>query len=194
MHGTRTVPRAGLSEDRVVEEAELLADEGAPVTLVELARRLGVQVPSLYKHVAGAADLQRLVSIRAKNELGDILARATVGKAGPDAVAALASAYRDWAVAHPGRYATTLRAPDDGDPLDVAASSRAIQIIFDALAGYGLVDRDAIDATRIFRATLHGFVALDAAGAFALPGLDRSFARLIAVLTLSLDQWPSLTI
>jgi AcrR family transcriptional regulator len=194
MHGTRTVPRAGLSEDRVVEEAELLADEGAPVTLVELARRLGVQVPSLYKHVAGAADLQRLVSIRAKNELGDILARATVGKAGPDAVAALASAYRDWAVAHPGRYATTLRAPDDGDPLDVAASSRAIQIIFDALAGYGLVDQDAIDATRIFRATLHGFVALDAAGAFALPGLDHSFARLIAVLTLSLDQWPSLTI
>jgi hypothetical protein len=194
MPGTRTVPRAGLSEDRVVEEAELLADEGAPVTLVELARRLGVQVPSLYKHVAGAADLQRLVSIRAKNELGDILARATVGKAGPDAVAALASAYRDWAVAHPGRYATTLRAPDDGDPLDVAASSRAIQIIFDALAGYGLVDQDAIDATRIFRATLHGFVALDAAGAFALPGLDHSFARLIAVLTLSLDQWPSLTI
>ncbi len=178
----------------MVEEAELLADEGTPVTLVELARRLGVQVPSLYKHVAGADDLQRLVSIRAKNELGDILARATVGKAGPDAVAALAYAYRDWAVAHPGRYATTLRAPDDSDPLDVAASSRAIRVIFDALAGYGLVDQDAIDATRIFRATLHGFVALDAAGAFALPDLDRSFARLVAVLTLSLDQWPALTI
>ena len=188
------MPRAGLSEDRVVEEAELLADEGVPVTLVELARRLGVQVPSLYKHVAGADDLQRLVSIRAKNELGDVLARATVGKAGPDAVAALAYAYRDWALAHPGRYATTLRAPDDGDPLDVAASSRAIQVIFDALAGYGLVDEDAIDATRIFRATLHGFVALDAAGAFALPDLDRSFARLVGVLTLSLDQWPALTI
>jgi AcrR family transcriptional regulator len=189
-----TVPRAGLSEDRVVEEAELLADEGVPVTLVELARRLGVQVPSLYKHVAGADDLQRLVSIRAKNEIGDVLARATVGKAGPDAVAALAYAYRDWAVAHPGRYATTLRAPDDADPLDVAASSRAIRVIFDALAGYGLVDQDAIDATRIFRATLHGFVALDAAGAFALPDLDRSFARLVAVLAQSLDQWPALTI
>jgi AcrR family transcriptional regulator len=188
------VPRAGLSEDRVVEEAEFLADEGAPVTLVELARRLGVQVPSLYKHVAGADDLQRLVSIRAKDELADVLARATVGKAGPDAVTALAYAYRDWAVEHPGRYATTLRAPDDADPLDVAASSRAIQVIFDALAGYGLVDQDAIDATRIFRATLHGFVTLDAAGAFALPDLDRSFARLVAVLRLSLDEWPSLTI
>jgi AcrR family transcriptional regulator len=188
------MPRAGLSEDRVVEEAGLLADEGSPVTLVELARRLGVQVPSLYKHVAGADALQQLVSVRAKSELADVLARATVGKAGPDAVAALAVTYRDWAVAHPGRYATTLRAPDEGDPADVAASSRAIQVMFDALAGYGLVDRDAIDATRIFRATLHGFVTLNAAGAFALPDLDRSFARLVAVLQHSLAEWGALTI
>jgi AcrR family transcriptional regulator len=188
------MPRAGLSEDRVVEEAEILADEGSPVTLVQLARRLGVQVPSLYKHVAGADALQQLISIRAKNELADILTRATVGKAGPDAVAALAGAYREWADAHPGRYATTLRAPDDSDAADVAASSRAIQIVFDALAGYGLVDRDAIDATRVIRATLHGFVTLDAAGAFALPDLDRSFTRLVAVLQHSLANWPSLTI
>jgi len=188
------MPRAGLSEDRVVEEAEFLADEGSPVTLVELARRLGVQVPSLYKHVAGADALQQLVSVRAKGELADVLARATVGKAGPDAVAALAIAYRDWAIAHPGRYATTLRAPDESDPADVAASSRAIQVMFDALAGYGLVDEDAIDATRIFRATLHGFVTLDAAGAFALPDLDRSFARLVAMLQHSLANWGALTI
>lgn len=188
------MPRAGLSEDRVVEEAEILADEGVPVTLGELARRLGVQVPSLYKHVGGADDLQRLVSIRAKNELGDVVARATVGKAGPAAVAALAYAYRNWAVAHPGRYATTLRAPNDSDPLDVEASGRAIQVVFDALAGYELVGQDAIDATRIFRATLHGFVTLNAVGAFALPDLERSFARLVAVLQLSLAEWPSLTI
>jgi AcrR family transcriptional regulator len=188
------VPRAGLSEDRVVEEAEVLADEGGPVTLVELARRLGVQVPSLYKHVAGADDLQRLVSLRARNEFSDVLARATVGKSGADAVAAIATAYRDWATAHPGRYATTLRAPNAADPADIAASGRAIQVIFDALAGYGLVDDDAIDATRLFRSTLHGFVTLVAAGAFALGDLDRSFRRMVAVFQLSLAQWPSLTI
>jgi AcrR family transcriptional regulator len=188
------MPRAGLSEDRVVEEAELLADEGGPVTLVELARRLGVQVPSLYKHVAGADDLQRLVSLRARTELSDVLTRSTVGKSGPDAVAALATAYRDWATAHPGRYATTLRAPNPDDPADIAASSRAIQVIFDALAGFGLVDDDAIDATRLFRSTLHGFVTLVAAGAFALPDLDRSFRRMVAVFQLSLAQWPALTI
>jgi AcrR family transcriptional regulator len=188
------LPRAGLSEDRVVEEAELLSDEGEPVTLALLARRLGVQVPSLYKHVAGADALQQLVSVRAKTELGDVLARATVGKAGGDALAALAIAYRDWATAHPGRYATTLRAPDINDPEDMAAAGRAIQVIFDALAGYGLAEQDMIDATRIFRSTLHGFVTLTAAGAFALPDLDRSFRRMVAMFQLSLAEWSTVTI
>ena len=188
------MPRAGLNSDRVVEAAELLADEGEPLSLAVLARRLGVQVPSLYKHVAGVDELQRQVANRAKVELGDALTRAAVGKAGPDAVAALAVAYRDWALEHPARYATTLRAPDPNDPDDMAAAGRAIQVIFDALAGYGLADDDAIDATRYIRSTLHGFVALIAAGAFALPDLDRSFEQMVAVLQLGFAQWPSRTI
>ena len=188
------MPRAGLSEDRVVEEAELLADEGASVTLVELARRLGVQVPSLYKHVSGADDLHRLMSIRARNEFADVLARAAVGKSGGDAIEALSIAYRDWASAHPGRYATTLRAPAADDPEDLAASSRAIQVIFDALGGYGLTELELIDATRLIRSSLHGFVTLTAAGAFALPDLDRSFGRMIAMFRASFAQWRSLTI
>ena len=188
------MPRAGLSEDRVVEEAELLADEGSPVTLAALAARLGVQTPSLYKHVGGADDLQRLVAIRARHELTEVLARATVGKSSGDAVDALAWAYRDWAMAHPGRYATTLRAPDPTDPVDVEISDRAITVIFDALAGYGLAGDDAIDATRYIRSMLHGFVTLIAAGAFELGGLDRSFRRFIATLKHGLADWNAVTI
>ncbi len=188
------MPRAGLTTDRVIEEAETLADEGQPITLAVLARRLGVQVPSLYKHVAGVDALQRSVANRAKFELADVLAGAAVGRAGADAVAALAFAYRDWALEHPGRYATTLRAPDPNDPKDSAAASRAIQVIFEALGAYGLVDDDAIDATRYVRSTLHGFVALIAAGAFGLPDLDRSFDRMVAVLQQSFANWPSRTI
>jgi AcrR family transcriptional regulator len=188
------LPRAGLSEDRVVAEAEILADEGQPVTLAALAVRLGVQAPSLYKHVAGADALQQLVSIRARREFAEVLARAAVGKAGGDAVEALAWAYRDWATAHPGRYITTLRAPDINDPADMEASSAAIQVIFDALAGYGLGGDDAIDATRLIRSSLHGFVALKAAGAFELPDLGRSFRRLIVSLQQSLASWNAVTI
>jgi AcrR family transcriptional regulator len=188
------LPRAGLSEDRVVEEAELLSDEGEPVTLAVLARRVGVQVPSLYKHVASLDDLHRLMSIRARTEFASVLERATVGKAGADAVAALAYAYRDWAVQHPRRYETTLRAPNPDDEADMAASARAIQVIFDALSAFGLGGDDAIDATRLTRSTLHGFVTLNAAGAFALGDLDRTFARFVTVLQLSFAQRSSLTI
>ena len=190
------MPRAGLSTARVVEEAELLADEtGSPaVSLVTLAARLGVQVPSLYKHVAGADDLHRLISVSAKNELADVLGRATVGKARAEAVAALATTYREWATAHPGRYATTLRAPLPGDEADLAASDRAVRVMFDALAGYGLTGDDAVDATRLLRASLHGFISLAAAGGFGLPEVDRTFARLVTSAQLMLEQWRSVTI
>jgi AcrR family transcriptional regulator len=185
------VPRAGLSEGRVVEEAEQLADEGGVVTLAAIAARLGVRVPSLYKHVAGSDALQQLIATRAKNELADVLGRASVGRARADAVEAIAWVYRRWATEHPGRYATTLRAPVPDDAADLTASERAIQVVLDALNGYGLTGAAAIDATRMLRATLHGFVALDAAGAFGLPDLDRSFARLIAGLQVMLESWPT---
>ena len=75
------MPRAGLSTARVVEEAEAVADEVglSRLTLAEVAARLGVRVPSLYKHVDGMDALVRGVSVRAKAELGDVLARAAVG-------------------------------------------------------------------------------------------------------------------
>ena len=75
----------------------------------------------------------------------------------------------------------------------MAASTAAVQIVFDALAGYGLTGDDAIDATRAFRAALHGFVSLEAAGGFGLPqDVDRSFAQLVNALKAGLKNWSTL--
>ena len=81
------MPRAGLTESRVVEEAERIADEVglSHLTLAALAERLGVRQPSLYKHVDGLDAVRRSIAIRAKTELADILARAAVGRSGGDA-------------------------------------------------------------------------------------------------------------
>jgi AcrR family transcriptional regulator len=186
------MPRAGLTQSRVVDEAEQLADEagGSHVSLAAIAGRLGVQVPSLYKHVAGLPALRSLMEARAKSELAEVLGRSAVGVSSDDAVDRLAVAYRDWAQRHPGRYEFTLRAPAPDDPASLEASDRASRVIFDALAGYGLSGDDAVDATRAVRAALHGFVALEAAGGFGLPrDVDRSFERLVRALTLSLREW-----
>jgi AcrR family transcriptional regulator len=186
------VPRAGLTEAAVVDEAERLADDVglSNLTLAALAQRLGVRQPSLYKHIAGMDALQRRVAIRAKDELASVLGRAAVGRAGGDALAAMAHAYRDWALRHPGRYASAQRAPQAGDVEDETASAHVVQVARDVMAGFDLRDDDAVDAIRALRAALHGFVALETGGGFGLPvSIDRSFDRLVAGLEAAFTTW-----
>jgi len=186
------MPRAGLNRARVVEEAADLADRVGydRLTLAAVAERCGVRLPSLYKHVKGIDDLRGLLATRAVRELADELGRSAVGRAGADALGAMAGRYRDYAHRHPGGYAASLRAPDpEAEGLRAAAAS-VLEVVFAILAGYGITGMDAVDATRMVRSALHGFVSLDAAGGFGLPqDLDRSFARLIGGLDAALRAW-----
>ena len=184
--------RAGLTNIVVVEAAEAMIDvpDAGPLTLAALADRLGVKQPSLYKHIDGMDDLCRSIAVRAKLELADVMARAAVGKAGGDAITSMSHSYRKWAATHPGRYATTVRAPAPGDAGDEAASFEITKVAFEIMSGLGLQGDDAVDAIRALRAVLHGFVALEAQGAFALPtDIDRSFDRLVAGVIASLASW-----
>ncbi|MGW0434611.1 TetR/AcrR family transcriptional regulator [Micromonospora sp. NPDC003197] len=186
--------RAGLTPTRVVAEAAQLADETGldRLTLAAVAQRLGVALPSLYKHVRGLDDLHRLLAIRALQELADQLSEATVGRSGSAALRHLASAYRTYAGNHPGSYAATLRsAAASDDATYLAASDRAVRIVYAVLAGYGLTADQLVDATRVLRSGLHGFVALEAVGGFGLPeDVDRSYERLISVLDQAFTAWP----
>ena len=183
--------RAGLTEILVIEEAERLADEvGLPqMTLAALAGRLGVRQPSLYKHIEGIDGLLRSISVRAKNELAYVLARAAVGRERAEALTSISHAYRGWALAHPGRYAAAQSAPAPGDTEDQAASLAVVQVATDILAGYKLGDDDAIDATRALRSALHGFITLESSG-FGLPvDIDRSFERLVNGIATAFSSW-----
>ncbi len=169
-----------------------MADEvGLPhLTLAALAARLGVRQPSLYKHIDGMHGLQRGLAVRAKNELANILARAAIGRERGDAIAAISKAYRAWAHEHPGRYAAAQPAPAVDDAEDIAASQAAVSVVTAVLAGYGLRDDDAIDATRALRSALHGFVTLELSGGFGLPvEIDRSYERLVRGLVAAFSSW-----
>jgi AcrR family transcriptional regulator len=190
------VPRVGLNSVRVIEEAEAVVDELglSNLTLSAIASRLGVQIPSLYKHVPGMAALQREVGVRAKNDLAITLARAAVGRAGYDAILAVAIAYRSWAKQHPGRYATTLRAPAPDEESYVAASNEVLRVVSDVFVGFDLAGDDLIDAIRALRATLHGFIELELAGGFGLPvDVDRSFERAVRTLAIALTEGKALS-
>jgi AcrR family transcriptional regulator len=186
------MPRAGLTADRVVEEAERMADDAGlgQLNLTALAERLGVRQPSIYKHIDSMADLRRSISIRAKAELGDVLARAAVGRSKADAIHAMSQAYRTWALLHPGRYEAAQYAPAPGDAEDEAVSLAVVQIFADVLAAYQLHGDDAIDAIRALRSALHGFVALESGGGFGLSAdIDRSFERLVRGMVTAFASW-----
>ncbi len=174
--------RAGLSHDVVVTRAAAIVDEigWERLTLAVVAERLGVRLPSLYKHIASLDGLRRDLAVLATRELADALGAAAVGRASTDALHAAAEAYRNFALAHPGRYAATVRAPAPDDIEHAEAVDAVLRVVFSVLAGYGLAGDDAIDAVRALRAGLHGFVTLEAGGGFAMPrDVERSYHRLI---------------
>jgi AcrR family transcriptional regulator len=186
------MPRAGLTRATVVAAAADLADEVGweRLTLAALAGRLGVRLPSLYKHIASFDALRRDVAVLAVTELGDAMTAAAVGRAGPDALRSVAAAYRRYGQGHPGRYPATVRAPAAEDEAHTAAAATVLRIVLAVLAGYGLDDTDAIDAARALRASLHGFVTLEAGGGFGMPyDVDRSYDRLIDGFDAMLHRW-----
>ena len=188
------MPRVGLTPQTVVREAARLADEVGHdrLTLAALAGRLGVALPSLYKHVRGADALNQKLGALALAELADEMTAAAAGRAGVDALRGVAAAWRDYARRHPGRYPAAQQVPADPDPDHVAAGRRALDAVYAILLGYGLTGDDAVDAARIFRSAVHGFVTLEAVGGFGLPrGIDRSFDQLVAALDTAYRHWRS---
>lgn len=61
-----------------------------------------------------------------------------------------------------------------------AASGALVGVAVAVLSGYRIAGGDLVDAVRILRSALHGFVALEQAGGFGLPtSVDATFARLV---------------
>lgn len=173
--------RVGLDRAAVVKAAVELVDESrGELSLGDVARRLGVRTPSLYNHVGGLDDLRRELALLGMRELTGVILRAAAGRAGIDALSAVAHAYRDWARARPGLYMATQRAPGAGDEELNAAALEVVNVLAAIFEPLGFSGDDAIHAIRGFRSLLHGFVALEAAGGFGIPlDLDTSFQRAV---------------
>lgn len=175
-------PRKHIDRDRVLQVAIRLADERGfdALTLAAVASELGIRVPSLYNHVDGLPGLRRAMTLWGLRALGEGMRRAAVGKAGADAVASAARAYRAFARAHPGIYAATLRAPTPDEPDLAAAGQEILDVVLAILEPYGYTTDDRLHMVRGLRSLLHGFVDLEIAGGFGL-ALDRdeSFRRLV---------------
>ena len=83
-------PHTQTSRSRAASVADELGFDW--LTLASLANRFGVTVPSLYKHVNGIDGLKRDLAVLAVRELTAAMSRAAVGRAGRDALHAIANA------------------------------------------------------------------------------------------------------
>lgn len=180
------MPRAGLGPDAVVAAGAALADEvGFPsLTMGRVAERIGVRTPSLYKHVAGQEDLVRRIAALALDEAAGAVGAATQGRAGRDALAAAAHAFRDFVVTHPGRYAATIGVEPTGpdDPIALAGL-RLLDAFTAVLHGYAVPAEELDHALRAVRSALHGFATLQAGNGFQWSAdVDESFDWLIDLL------------
>lgn len=186
------MPRAGVTAERVVQEAAALVDaEGLDALRVAaLAERLGVRPASVYAHVAGLGEIRDGVTALALHELADAAAAAVAGRAGVEALRAYADVVRDYAREHPGRYAATRLAVDEGSPA-VAAGRRHSELIGAVLRGYGLSESATVDAVRLVGSMVHGFVSLELAGAFdhSEPPAASSWPRVVGAVDAALRSW-----
>lgn len=184
------MPRVGLSRQQVVEAAARLVDEeGADaLSLTRLATQLGVRTPSLYNHIGGLDDLRRALGLRVADALAEVGRQAAMGKAGLDALIAVADAFREEVKAHPHTYAYGQVARPDDEEWS-RRSWRAVEPILAILAGYGIEGEEAIHAARSLRAAIHGFVMLEIAGGFGLDvDVDESYRALVALLDAGLSR------
>ncbi|HWD79099.1 MAG TPA: TetR-like C-terminal domain-containing protein [Kribbella sp.] len=186
--------RAGLTADRLAAAGAALADEHGfdQVTASALARHFDVQVASLYSHVRNSDDLKTRIATLALTELADQAAGAVAGRAGADALSALADVYRSYAHQHPGRYtASRYLPPTSPDTAHVAAGKRHSELMRAVLRAYDLDEPAETDAVRLLGSVIHGYVSLELAGSFSYsrPDSADSWPRILAALDNLLRTW-----
>ncbi len=179
----------GLDRTRVIAAAAELADRDGleALTLAKVAAHLGVRLPSLYNYVDGLDGMRRELALLGCRELAGVVTHATIGTTQDEAVVALAEAYHAYAVAHPGRYAATVRAPGPDDTELQQAAEQLIVILAKVLEPYQLGEEMLLHTIRALRSIVHGFVSLESSGGFGLPlSRDASFHYLISLFVAGL--------
>ena len=140
------------------------------LTMTELARKLGVQGPSLYNHVDNIDAVLADVQVEALTELAGRLVGAAVGKTQGEAITAFASIHYEFAAEHPGLYDLATREGIDSARMSVAGAP-AGQALRAVIQSFGIPD-PTLNMQLICMALLHGAIDLVRSGLLNAPSID----------------------
>jgi AcrR family transcriptional regulator len=150
---------------QIVQAArQLLEQDGAQaLTMRRLADRLGIRAPSLYKHLPDKAALEAAIIATGLEDIAATLEAALEEAPDTGPLAALAGAYRAFALAHPHLYRLMTDQPLPRDHLPPGVEARAAAPLLQAAGSQ--------DLARAVWAFAHGMVQLELARRFP-PGAD----------------------
>ncbi|MGB5534223.1 MAG: WHG domain-containing protein [Acidimicrobiia bacterium] len=145
--------------DDIIDVAgQLLERDGTEgLTMRAVAGELGIQAPSLYKHVANKRELEVALVTEALVQQADAFEEVVADSNDP--VSGIAAAYRSWALEHPHLYALMNDQPLPRDELPEGLEERAVLPLLEALGG-------DMDRARAAWAFAHGMVTLELADRF----------------------------
>ena len=151
------------------------------LTVSNVAEGLAVGPSALYSHLDGLEALRYHVAVAATENLTDVVRTAAIGAAGPQALAGMGEAYRRFALAHPGQFASTLLPPRAGDDDLVRATEALLEVFVLVYRGMGLDPDQARLAARTTRSAIHGFLALEHVSGSG-PSHDDEYRHLLGAL------------
>ena len=147
-------PGTERQRDIVAAAIRILSSDGPTgLTMRRLAAELGIQAPSLYKHVTDKGVVEGLLQQHAMAEFGAAVRAA--GRAPHD----VAAAYRSWALGNPHLYELAARRPLRRDVIG-ATEQFAIEPLMDAVGG-------DVNRAMALLGLAHGLVDLELSGHFA---------------------------
>ncbi|MGH4027925.1 TetR/AcrR family transcriptional regulator [Actinomycetota bacterium Odt1-20B] len=151
----RLTPRAR----EIVEAARAVLEESGAgaLTMRSLADRLGIKAPSLYKHFPDKSAVEVELIALMLSEFA--VACEAAETASPGSLAALTTAYRDYALAHPHLYRLATERPLPRHDLPPGLEDRAAAPLLRVCDGDG-------DLARAAWAFAHGMVILEINGRF----------------------------
>ena len=139
---------------QLVEAGRALLEEGGPeaLSMRRLAARVGIQAPSIYKHLTDKSELEVELVADGLREFAEACEAAVAGATEP--LLALGGAYRAFAAAHPHLYRLINDRPLPRDRLPTGLEARAAAPLVAAVGGDG-------DRARAAWAFAHGMVMLE---------------------------------
>lgn len=162
----------GPTKARILEEAFLLINEDGLVKLSmrNLADRLHIKAPSLYKHIQNRDEIVAYVQTLGIESFAQAL------KAARNTRRAKILAYRDWALENPNLYEITFRHPLRRDLLPAELESQVTGYVIELAGG------DHEHARAVW-ALLHGLVDLELVGRFpSNADIDKTWSSAIKLI------------